>query len=194
MYKRLNECYAKYEPDNWNGNVNLQQSHNCYAYFLNDQHQELADIYNQEDKHDRHILNPQPGHYCGMTKSVNYKETTCDNLIKRVKCDNPDIQVVDAKSSNDFTCGDNYYKGALIVNEGDNYHFLRQDDNGNWSHKDGGGKATNLDDDGKLITDPKLMKTSYKTFCSYFCVPKNSYKKTNFARNRWRDNVFWYKN
>ena len=194
MYKRLNECYAKYEPNRWNNNMNFRQSHNCYAYFLNDQSQQLADIYKREDNKDRHIINPQPGHYCGMTKFVNYKETTCDNLIKRVICDNPNIQVVKANSSLDFDCDENYYKGALFANEGSSYHFLRQDENGLWSHKDGGGKATNLDDDGNLITDPKFMKTKYKTFCSYFCVPKNGYKKTNFARNRYRDNQFWYKN
>ena len=190
MYKRLNECYARYEPDNWNCDSNTRHSHNCYSYFLNDQSPILTQLYKEEDKKDRRILNPQPGHYCGMTKYVNYSETNCKKLIERVLCDNPSIQIVDDNSS----CGDGYYKGALRVNEGDSYHFLRQDDNGFWSHKDGGGFATDLDDDGKKITDPKNMASKYKTFCTYFCVPKNNTKTTNFARRRRRDGIFWYRN
>ena len=47
MYKRLNECYAPYEPGMWNSNSNLTQSHNCYSYFLDDINNDLSHIYKQ---------------------------------------------------------------------------------------------------------------------------------------------------
>lgn len=56
------------------------------------------------------------------------------------------------------------------------YHWLRQDDNGKWSHKPGGGKATNKDWDGRgwngnEISDPETANLGrYKKFCGYCCV------------------------
>mgnify|MGYP006250588931 CR=1 FL=1 len=151
MDKRLGETYVPYEPDKWNSNINLTKSHNCYSYFLDDINNDLIHVYKQNygNNEIQKSLNPQPGHYCGMTKFVNYKDTTCSGLIDRVLCDNPSIKVVDKN----FDCGPDHYKGALFIDEGKMYHFYRQDENGNWSHKDGGGVVTNLDSSGKVIKD-----------------------------------------
>lgn len=186
MYKTIKEAYyAKFEPNIWS-NDNIKGSHNCYSYFLNDISDTLAQIHKIEDNDDRRILNPQPGHYCGMTTFVNYEETTCDLLNKRVLCDNPDITVLPKGVGQDYDCGENYYKGALKVRPKDMYHFYRQDEDGYWSHKDGGGEVI------KLYKDPKDIRDEYPEFCNYYCVPKNSYKDTNMARNR--DGKIWYKN
>tara|TARA_B100000900_G_scaffold279938_1_gene239488 strand:- start:145 stop:723 length:579 start_codon:yes stop_codon:yes gene_type:complete len=192
MYKRVKECYQpKYNPDKWNKNDNLRRSHNCYSYFLNDISEELIDIFEGESNQNQKILNPQPGHYCGMTKYVNIEDTTCESINKRVLCDNPDIFII----SDHEECPKNYYKGGLRVNEKDMYHFYRQDNDGTWSHKDGGRNATNKDQYGNIIKDIKEMETSkYKTFCNYYCVPNNSYKKTNMGRNKRVDGSSWYKN
>ena len=196
MYSNINKIYnnselfVKYEPDIWNNNKYLQNSHNCYAYMLNDINDDLVYIYEKEDKKDRKILNPQPGHYCGMTKYVNLDDTTCNKIVNRVICDNPNITF----HSNLPTCTSNYYRGALAVNEGKQYHFYRQDEDGKWSHKDGGGIATQLDDSDNKIIDPKdADRGEYNKFCGYFCIPENDFKDTNMARNRYRDNKFWYK-
>ena len=98
-------------------------------------------------------------------------------------------------NSNDdnFDCGPNFYKGALAIDKGKMYHFYRQDENGMWSHKDGGLGITNLDYSGNKISDPKYSDTGrYTEFCSYFCVPKNEYSKTNMSRNNYRKNKLWY--
>ena len=115
MYKRLKETYKpQYEPHIRNNNKFLKESHNCYSYFLNDINNNLSNIYKQQPNEEiKKSLNPQPGHYCGMTKLVNYNETTCKSLIERVLCDNPDIQFIEAKDNNSFNCPPNYYKGAL---------------------------------------------------------------------------------
>ena len=75
-------------------------------------------------------------------------------------------------------------KIALIVDENEDYHFLRQDSNGLYSHKPGSRNVTNIDASGKLIYDPALADYNYKknangylnydTFCSYMCVPRTT--------------------
>lgn len=197
MYKRLKETYKpQYEPHIWNNNKFLKESHNCYSYFLNDINNDLSNIYKQQSNEEiKKSLNPQPGHYCGMTKLVNYNETTCKSLIERVLCDNPDIQFIDTKDNNSFNCPANYYKGALAIDKGNMYHFYRQDENGEWSHKDGGQEVTNLDYGGNKIRDPKYSdRGRYNEFCGYFCVPENDYNDTNMARNNYFEKRLWYRN
>ena len=197
MYSKIKNAYYKetfvvYEPDIWNNNQILRDSHNCYSYMLNDINNDLINIYKNEDKEDRKILNPQPGHYCGMTKIVNYKETTCEGLIDRVLCDNPNVKYMG--KDNNFVCEKNYYKGALAVEKEHQYHFYRQDNYMYWSHKDGGGYATNLDDSKNIIIDPKESnRGKYDDFCGYFCIPENYFQDTNMARNSYRDDKLWYK-
>ena len=113
MYKKVIETYKpNYQQHIWNENKDIRNSHNCYSYFLNDINHDLKNIYKGENKKTRKILNPQPGHYCGMSKRVIYNETTCKNITERVLCDNPDIKVINNNDDN-FDCGSDYYKGAL---------------------------------------------------------------------------------
>ena len=193
MYKKVTETYSpKFQQHLWNSDKHIKGSHNCYAYFLDDINHDLKNIYGNQDKDTKKILNPQPGHYCGMTKKVNYSETTCPKLIERVLCDNNNIKVINSNDDN-FDCGPNHYKGSLSVDPGKMYHFYREDEGGNWSHKDGGRDVTNLDYSGNKISDPKYSDTGrYTEFCSYFCVPKNEYRKTNMSRNNYRQNKLWY--
>ena len=39
------ETYTVYQPKVWNTNKNLQHSHNCYAYMLDDISQDLINLY-----------------------------------------------------------------------------------------------------------------------------------------------------
>lgn len=52
------------------------------------------------------------------------------------------------------------------------FHFMRKDSNGMWSHKAGEAPAANKDANGALIKDPKTAKISgqYTEFCGYFHV------------------------
>ena len=196
MYKRLSECYVRYNPNYWNKDPDCRESHNCYSYFLDDKHSKVCSIYKYEsDEEKRKMINAQPGHYCGMTTFVDYEDTTCEKLIDRVLCDNPNIKVIDK----DTNCGENYYKGALFIDEKKQYHFYRLDDDGTWSHKDGSDVATNLDYSGNVMKDimtsdrrydSELGVRSYNEFCTYFCVPENSYKETESGRSR-KGDVLW---
>lgn len=198
MYKRMGECYVRYDPNYWNQDEDCRESHNCYSYFLDDKHSKVCSMYKYEtDEEKRRMINAQPGHYCGMTKFVNYEDTTCNSLISRVLCDNPKIKVVDKNTD----CGENYYKGVLFIDEGRMYHFYRQDDSGEWSHKDGGGSVTNLDYSGNRIIDVETSDRRYASeegvrrydkLCSYFCVPENKYMETESGRNDYlRGSMLW---
>lgn len=52
------------------------------------------------------------------------------------------------------------------------FHFLRKDANGLWSHKAGEAPATNRDAQGALIRDPQAaaLPNQYTQFCGYFHV------------------------
>ncbi len=69
-----------------------------------------------------------------------------------------------------------YYLVAMFFIPRDDFHFLRQDRDGNWSHKPGDEEVTNLDFDGKPITDPKQAALGKYQFISYFYVPSGGLK------------------
>ena len=171
-----------YEPDKWNSNSCIKAAHNCYSYMLNLIYPDLTNLCEKGEK----IINPQPGHYCGIVKRVYKPETTCNNLTKRVLCDNPSIIM----SDRDSKCPAGFYKGALAVNPGVTYHFYRQNRNGLWSHKDGGRPVTNVDASGNIIYDPQTSdrmypgKRKYTDFCGYFCIPKNDENKNMCRRKK----------
>ena len=49
-----------------------------------------------------------------------------------------------------------------------NFHWLRMDANFTWSHKPGGSKVRNYDNNGKMITDPSKCDVSpWSTHCGY---------------------------
>ena len=45
---------------------------------------------------------------------------------------------------------------ALVIIPGIDFHFYRRDSDGNWSHKPGPRQATNVDNSGQVITDPRI--------------------------------------
>lgn len=72
-------------------------------------------------------------------------------------------------------------KIALVVDQSDDYHFLRQDNNGFWSQKSGARPVTNLDASKHEIWDPQMCDLNYSRhegvlnydyFCGYLCVPR----------------------
>jgi hypothetical protein len=122
----------------------------------------------------------QPGIASGYPKFKSSKPKTCPNMIARLLGDNPQVQMTTFEDK----CPDGYSKIALIVDENEDYHFLRQDSNGYWSHKPGARKVTNLDASNRKIYDPALADYNYKKikdgylnydmFCSYLSVPRRT--------------------
>jgi hypothetical protein len=165
-----------YEPNRWNWNPKFKKTHNCFAYAMNvfDKRQ-----LSKCKKDDCNVSFHQPGEASGYRRFSDGNPKTCPNLIARVIGDNPSIVMSDFTSK----CPPNTSKVAIIIDESDDYHFLRQDSNRFWSHKPGMMSVTNVDALGHKIWDPKLAfynytvqkkgKLNYDIFCSYMCVPRN---------------------
>jgi hypothetical protein len=69
-----------------------------------------------------------------------------------------------------------------VVDPDNDYHWYRQDADGDWSHKPGGTKVTRKDASGHRIHRPDLADRdytkgsgtlNYEQFCTYMCVPRN---------------------
>ena len=183
VFSPTNGSEPDYNPSLWNDNKQIQYSHNCYSYFLNDINQKLECLCK---KGECKYINPQPGHYRNNI-NVNFENTTCSRLTQRVLSDNPSIQITNFSSK----CPKGYYKGALTVHPKYQYHFYRQDSNGYWSHKDGGSAATNKDASNRRIINPKHCNrnypnkkkpVNYSDFCNFFCIPNNELEDTNMSR------------
>jgi hypothetical protein len=187
--------------DNWNQKF-VKASHNCYAYFLDDQKISLADKCQNicqtkrnganscpEKNDDCRPLIPQPGDAGDLyaTNQNKNSATDCGTLTQKILKDNPNIKPAL------FTerCPNNYYKGAVVVSPEKSFHFYRQNKDGRWSHKPGVLPVSHTDAadhqiwvphfaDRNYLENP-LYGTTYSQFCSYYCIPNNQYIKTNSA-------------
>lgn len=149
----IDRCLPKYEPNVWNDNINVQHSNNCYNYGCDIQTNTYA----------------QPGRAHGII--LGWDDMNCEAVtagaiadgLEPVNCDNG--------------CGCNKcrHQVALVISPGFDYHWYRKDRDGKWSHKMGPTPATNLDNSGNIITDPRTAdRGSYTIFCGCFCVDKTT--------------------
>jgi len=197
-----------YNPDEWS-NPLVEGTHNCYMYFLNDQQLRLKnkclDIcknkgHNNKTCKSKKInscsnLKPQPGNHAYRQGIIpkRKRKYTCKEMVYKVLKDNYDKQnkrynIKPVKFNQ--KCPSNTYKGAMVVDTNNTYHFYRQDDNVRYSHKQGTLRVENKDASGNPIYAPHLADRDYNKkkkkdgitydkFCSYFCIPNNNYRDTN---------------
>jgi hypothetical protein len=126
----LNSYELPYEPELWNGNSDLKNSHNCYTYFLNNHIRPVSDKCKQYTKKNQQSkcgkLKPQPGDFSELLKngSLQMKERqyTCPAMVKKVISDNPSITETQYYDK----CPPGSYKGSVVVDPGNTYHFYRQ--------------------------------------------------------------------
>ena len=166
-----------FDPDLWNSRQDFRETHNCFSYAMN--------VYDPKQVAACHstpnceVPFPQPGIASGHDNFSESLPKTCPNMLLRIFGDNPIVRMSDFNSQ----CPAGFSKIALIIDESDDYHFLRQDANGYWSHKPGARHVTNVDACGHLIWNPKLANYNYASnsdsslnydiFCSFMCVPRN---------------------
>ncbi len=173
----LNGWEPPYEPDRWNSKKEVRLTHNCFSYAMNilDTRQIKACL--RDPKCD--IPFHQPGSISGYPKFNDKDPKTCPNMIARLMGDNPTI----LPSAFEISCPRGTSKIALVVDEDEDYHFLRQDNTGYFSQKSGSLPVTNLDAKGHTIFDvqlanhdfnrPQRDRLNYDRFCGYFCVPRD---------------------
>ena len=163
-----------YEPERWNNRNEVRLVHNCFSYAMNiiDTDQIKACLKDPDCDVPFH----QPGSISGYPKFNDKDPKTCPNMIARLMGDNPTI----IPSAFELKCPRGTSKIALIVDENQDYHFLRQDSNGRFSQKSGALPVTNKDAKGYPIFDVQLANHNFKKsslnydrFCGYFCVPRD---------------------
>lgn len=176
----------KYEPEIWKDPL-VNDSHNCYAYFLDDRIPAVKKKCKEKKNGDCSNLKPQPGSISfikGRRKDKNRKYT-CDKMIRAVLDDNKIIELTNFENK----CRKGYYKGYMVVDRDHTYHFYRQDSNGRWSHKQGTLEVENTDASDRPIYVPHLADKNYNKdneedginytdSCAYMCIPSNKYHKT----------------
>lgn len=141
------KCIPKYEPQLWN-NPDVQPFNNCYNYACDIRTNSFA----------------QPGRAAGHQ----YTQLECGNVGPAAEADK--LRRSDAA---DCGCSDCCHTVALVMAPGQDYHWYRKGPDARWSHKPGGTPATNLDNSGHEIVDPRNAdRGPYTKFCGFFCVDK----------------------
>ena len=182
-----------YEPKKWNKKIEVRETHNCFSYAMNvNDPKQLAKC---KGKKQCDAPFHQPGSAAGYDGFSSDKPKTCPNMITRILGDNPNISMARFEQK----CPNGTSKIALVVDESDDYHFLRQDKEKFWSQKSGARPVTNLDADGHEIWDPQLCNLdytregvlNYNYFCGYMCVPREKplYLKTGGGSRRLRGSL-----
>ena len=190
---------SEYDPIAW-GKPYTISSHNCYTYFLDDIMGSLRKkCENICKKHNKSAcpkrtsqcrkLIPQPGDQYLLAKYGNLNKKTfdynCKEMEKKILKDNPIIY----KEKLTKKCKKGYYKGSMVADPGNTFHFYRQDPDGTWSHKPGTLPITKLDADKLPIYTPYTSNRDYSTpgdddpinyteFCGYYCIPSNELADT----------------
>jgi hypothetical protein len=160
----------------------LRESHNCYSYLLNLKSQEAEALCEKEYKNLNYCRRSQPGYAAGF-QPLYKRDLNCHEVMKRTLADNPLIRRIESNKE----CPADTYKGALVVDPGNDYHYYRKNDDGYWTHKPGYKPSTMYDASGNLINDPELAnrnygKLNYSDFCGNFCVPRNPTQKRMYYK------------
>lgn len=172
-FSPLSGSEPSYEPDKWNKNKNILDSHNCYAYALNQR------VSKRKGK-------PQPGYFAHYDHISNKEYQDCSSFLNRLKKDTPSLYVTDFETP----CKKGFYKNFIAVAKDGydhDYHFYREDKNGYWSHKPGRTEVTNIDASKKLIKNPSKANRNYAHFnyskpCFFYCNPKKLSKSASVTK------------
>jgi len=139
-------CAPLYEPAWWNDGGLRQDNNNCYNYSTNIRTDTFA----------------QPGRAAG----AQYAALTCPDVLAGAVADEV-IAVPNAGNR----CPHEGHLVALVVAPGFDFHWYRKGRDGLWTHKPGSTAATNVDNAGQPIPDPRAVdRGPYVDFCTFMVV------------------------
>jgi hypothetical protein len=139
-------CAPLWEPQWWNDGGQIQWNNNCYNYGTNYR----SDTYAQP----------------GQASNAMYANITCAAVKAGAIAD----ALLDSPNANN-RCPREGHLVALVVGPNWDFHWYRKGRNGRWTHKPGGTPATNLDNSGNLIADPRTAdRGGYTDFCGFMVV------------------------
>jgi len=157
FFKRILEenkiapCSPLYEPGWWNDGGQRQWNNNCYNYASNYRTDTFA----------------QPG----LAAGTMYSAISVDEVKKAALAD----CLEDAPKANNPPAEGHLV--ALVIAPGWDYHWYRMNRNCSWSHKPGSTQATNLDNAGAKIIDPRAADRGPYTEFAGFMVVKHGHIK-----------------
>jgi hypothetical protein len=139
-------CAPDYEPSWWNDGGQRQFGNNCYNYSTNYRTDTFA----------------QPG----LAAGAMYTALTCASVRPAAIADD-----LIAKAGAKNRCPEDGHLVALVIAPGWDFHWYRKGEDGMWTHKPGGTPATNIDNSGHLIPDPRSAdRGPYTSFCTFMVV------------------------
>jgi hypothetical protein len=139
-------CAPLYEPAWWNDAGQKQYNNNCYNYSTNYRTDTFA----------------QPG----LAAGAEYTALTCASVRPAAVAD--DLIATPAANNK---CPKEGHLVALVIAPGYDFHWYRKGRNGYWTHKPGGTQATNVDNSGHFIPDPRTAdRGPYTDFCTFMVV------------------------
>jgi hypothetical protein len=144
--KQTCRCAPLYEPAWWNDGGQRQWNNNCYNYATNYRTDTFA----------------QPGQANGAM----YTALTCASVRPAAIAD---ALIHTPKANN--RCPKEGHLVALVIWPGVDFHWYRKGRNGMWTHKPGSTAATNVDNSGNPIPDPRTAdRGGYTDFCTFMTV------------------------
>jgi RHS repeat-associated protein len=132
------ESNPVYEPEAWNDNGEIQTTNNCYSYAL-------------DDRENGNYWGLQPGD-AGGQPITSLSDVTLEYVTNAAISDG---RIKNPSFWNKLGFGKRgYYSAYLVIDEGVDYHWYRQDKGGLWSHKPGITPVLNIDASSRLIRNP----------------------------------------
>lgn len=139
-----------YDPDKWN-EKDIIDYNNCYSYAL-------------DDINNGNFHGLQPGEQGGKPIRT-YQDV---NLKYVLEASLSDGRVKKPTLLNKLGFGrKGYYSVYLVIDEGNDYHWYRQDKGGLWSQKHGRSYVTNVDGANHLIKNPAKANHNYGKRINY---------------------------
>lgn len=138
----------EYEPDLWNYSP-VQYGTNCYSYALD----------NQVHPDSNTLWYMHPGAAAGYT--LTRDNLNADTIVAYVKADATALGFTFTEIKRDEYCPTGSYKVALVIAQGEDYHWYRQNLDGTWSHKPGQTAVTDKDANQSTILNPETADRDY---------------------------------
>lgn len=172
MHTKSEQAYARCDvllscvqpacpPGRLCGKLGVQEINGCYNYAVNDRQEPGQPL----------LIKTAPGDYSGgPTYRLPTIGLTCANLKSLVSRDFPSAGAWLGSPEAPCPCGT--YQVALVLDEGStrqgrDFHLLRRDASGRWSHKLGSGPATSVDAAGEPILSIGKARAHCRAFLSW---------------------------
>ena len=147
----LSGSELEYNPDLWS-NSRVMYRCDCYSYAFNCQVMPGTNS----------LYEMSPGRGFDVTKDhFNKINSTMGSVVNAVIQDSESMGFMFVEIDKHTRCVSGTYKVALVVDNGKDYHWYRQNPDGTWSHKMGSGPVNCLDSESHIIYDPEKCCRSY---------------------------------